>query len=210
MFPIIAGSDTTAVAVKMIVLYIASCPRAAAKLNSEIQEATSVGRMSSPATQAELTQLPYLQAIVWEGLRIHPPFGGLMMKEVGPDGDVWNGTLIPPGTRVGHSTWAAMRDTATFGLDVDNFKPERWLEVGDKRRSAMQRQTELVFGSGRWGCPGRAVGLMEINKVIVEVNTFFSRRYCCFSGVWNRNLTVTTVVQKIRLSSRSRNTDVHQ
>lgn len=178
MFPIIAGSDTTATAIKMTVIAIASCPRVAAKLNSEIHKATSAGRLSSPATHAEASQLPYLQAVVWEGLRFHPPFGGLMMKEVGPDGDVWNGKLIPPGTRVGHSTWAAMRDTAMFGLDVDDFRPERWLEAGDKRRAGMQRQTELVFGSGRWSCPGRAVGLMEVNRVVVEVSPFSSAHMC--------------------------------
>lgn len=169
MFPIIAGSDTTATAIKMIVSYIASNPSAATTLKNEIQEAISMGRLSSQATHAEATALPYLQAVIWEGLRIHPPFGGLIMKAVGPEGDVINGTFLPPGTRVGHSTWAVMRDTAVFGADVDAFRPERWLDVDETRRNVMQRQTELVFGSGRWGCPGRAVALMEINKVVVEV-----------------------------------------
>lgn len=170
MFPIIAGSDTTATAIKMITSYISLNSAVAAKLKNEIQEAILAGKLSSPATHAEATELPYLQAVIWEGLRIHPPFGGLIMKEVGHDGDMFNGTFIPPGTRIGHSTWAVMRDPSVFGPDVDSFRPERWLEADEKRKSAMLRQTSLVFGSGRWGCPGRAVALIEVNKVIVEVS----------------------------------------
>lgn len=170
MFPIIAGADTTATAIKMIVSHIASNATVAKELKEEIQEAISAGKLSSPATYAEAMELPYLQAVIWEGLRIHPPFGGLIMKQVGPDGDTFNGIFIPAGTRIGHSTWAVMRDAAVFGADVDTFRPERWLEADKEKKNAMQKQTELVFGSGRWGCPGRVVAFMEVNKVIIEVS----------------------------------------
>lgn len=171
MFPIIAGSETTATAIKMIVSFIASNPTVASRLKEEIEEARSAGRLSSPVTYAEASELPYLKAVIWEGMRMHPPFGGLIMKQVGPDGDIYNGTFIPPGTRIGHSTWAVMRDRAVFGADVDSFRPERWLEADEKRRNIMQKQADLVFGSGRWGCPGRVVASMEISKVVVEVSS---------------------------------------
>lgn len=170
MFPIVAGSDTTANALKMTVLHIVSDPRVSQILRDEIKAAETAGRMSSPATDEEASGLPYLQATIWESLRIHPPFGGLVMKQAGAGGDFFRGTFIPPGTRVAHSTQAAARDVRVFGADVDAYRPERWLEAGGKAYAAMRRQTELVFGSGRFGCPGRVVALMELNKVLVEVS----------------------------------------
>lgn len=92
------------------------------------------------------------------------------MKQVGVDGDIFNGMLIPEGTRIGHSTWAVTHDASVFGNDVNLFRPERWLEANDETRLRMRKQTELVFGSGRWGCPGRAIALIELNKVVVEVS----------------------------------------
>lgn len=171
MFPIIAGSDTTATALKMTVAYLAYDARVSAILKAEVRNAILSGNISSPVTNEEALQLPYLQAVIWESLRIHPPFGGLIMKQVGPDGDIFNGTPIPSGTRVAHSTWAVTHDTRVFGDDVDVFRPERWSDAGEKTRNAMRKQTELVFGSGRFGCPGRAIALKELNKILVEVSS---------------------------------------
>lgn len=170
MFPIIAGSDTTAVALKMAITHIAHHPQARRALTSEIHSAISAGTLSSPPSHDKTTRLPYLQATIWESLRAHPPFGGLIMKQTGADGDFFQGRFIPPGTRVAHSTWAVTHDVGVFGADVDVFRPERWLDAGEEARAAMRRQTELVFGSGRFGCPGRAVVLVELGKLLVEVS----------------------------------------
>lgn len=172
MFPIIAGSDTTANALKQTVSYIASDPRVGEILKSEIKTAMMAGKVSSPVTNEEALRLPYLQAAIWESLRAHPPFGGLIMKQTGLDGDFFEGKFIPPGTRIAHSTWAVTHDARVYGPDVDIFRPERWLEASEDMRSVMHRQTELVFGSGRFGCPGRAIAVMELNKILVEVSCF--------------------------------------
>jgi cytochrome P450 len=46
--------------------------------------------------------MPYLQAVIKEGLRIFPPVAGLMSKEVPPGGDAFNGLYIPEGTKIGY------------------------------------------------------------------------------------------------------------
>lgn len=170
MFPIIAGSDTTANAIKMTVSHIASNPRVASKLKKEIDQAISDGTISQPSTNEEAAKLPYLEAVIYEGLRVNPPFGGLIMKQVGPEGDTFNGQFIPPGTRIGHSTWAVAHEVSVFGADSNVFRPERWTEADEKTRSIMKKQTDLVFGTGRWGCPGKTVAFIELNKVLVEVS----------------------------------------
>lgn len=67
----------------------------------EIDEGIADGRISSPITDAEAKQLPYLQAIIKEGLRILPPVSGLMDKEVPPEGDTIDGYFVPGGTKIG-------------------------------------------------------------------------------------------------------------
>lgn len=169
MFPIVAGSDTAANAIKMTVSRLAASPRVSSLLQKEIHSAVLDGRLSDTCTSKQASRLPYLQAVIWEGLRINPPFGGLIMKEVGPDGDTVNGRHIPGGTRIGHSTWAVTHDSSVFGDDVDTFRPERWLEADEETKARMKKHAELVFGSGRWACPGRSVALKELGKVLVEV-----------------------------------------
>jgi cytochrome P450 len=70
---IIAGSDTTAAAIRIILLYIISHPRVYAKLQAEIDEAVKSGAGGSGiVTDAEARQLPYLGAVIRESLRVSP------------------------------------------------------------------------------------------------------------------------------------------
>ena len=64
---ILAGSDTTAAAIRIILLYIITHPRVYSKLQSEIDE---VAASSDVISDAEVRQLPYLGAVVREGLRV--------------------------------------------------------------------------------------------------------------------------------------------
>lgn len=68
---VIAGSDTTAAAIRIIFLYIISHPRVYAKLQAEIDEAVKSGATGdSVISDAKVRQLPYLSAVVREGMRV--------------------------------------------------------------------------------------------------------------------------------------------
>lgn len=95
-----------------------------------------------------------------------------MAKQVPPGGDTIHGRFIPGGTRIAHNTWGILRRTDVFGQDADLFRPERWLGTDTAQLDSMQRTTELVFGYGRWGCAGKSVAFLELNKVFVEVRVF--------------------------------------
>lgn len=57
-----------------------------------------------------------------------------------------------------------------YGADADVFRPERWLEVEDEGRlESMRRSVELVFGYGKYGCLGKGIAFLELNKVFAEV-----------------------------------------
>ncbi len=70
---IIAGSDTTSAAIRAILFYVISNPRVYAKLQSEIDEAVQGGTApASPGiiSDAAVRRLPYLGAVVREGMRV--------------------------------------------------------------------------------------------------------------------------------------------
>jgi cytochrome P450 len=167
-----AGSDTTATALRGTMLHLLTTPHAVSALLAEIAEVSP----SSPIQDSEARKMPYLQAVIKEGLRIFPPVTGLMSKVVPPGGDTFNGLFIPEGTKIGYCAWGVFRDKQIWGQDSHVFRPERWLESPAERLRDMEATLELVFGYGRWQCLGRNVALIELNKVYVEVSRLIEIR----------------------------------
>lgn len=183
-----AGSDTTASALRTTLHFICTNPRVLARLLREIEAAIAAGKISRPVIRdAEARQLPYLQACIKEGLRMYPPLTALLAKQVPPKGAkiMVNGRecFAPPGTSIAHNAWGAMRVAAIFGDDVEMFRPERWLarDGGADEQARLARMNDTVglcFGYGRYGCLGRGVAIMEINKVLVETLLRYELQPC--------------------------------
>lgn len=170
LFMIVAGSETTASVIRVTVLHIMSAPRVYNRLKQEIKEALKDGRVThQPIRIEESRRLPFLQAVIYEGLRMRSPAPGLYAKVVPAGGDTLCGKFVPEGTAIGMNTSAILADKSLFGEDANLFRPERFLEVGDARRAEMQRDVELIFGTGRWMCAGKPVAFMELNKIFFEV-----------------------------------------
>ncbi|KAG7108138.1 Cytochrome monooxygenase ABA1 like protein [Verticillium longisporum] len=168
---VLAGSDTTATAMRMTMVYLMTTPTAYNALTKEVRDACDRNLLSVPVQDAEARRLPYLQATIREGLRVFPPVTGLMSVAVPRGGDVMHGMSIPEGTQIGWSAFGVLRSKAVFGPDADTFRPERWLEAGDEELKAMTAQWELVFKYGKWQCLGKTVALLDLNKIFVEVGS---------------------------------------
>ncbi|KAI0836308.1 cytochrome P450 [Hypoxylon sp. FL0890] len=173
LFMFVAGTDTTATAIRITILHILATPRVYQRLKSEIASAVQDGKASHPITQAEARTLPYLQAVVYEGLRIRPATTSHVSKEVPRGGDTINGKFIPEGTAIGLNFLPLLRSKAMFGEDADVFRPERYLEVDENTCIEMQRHVELHFGYGRWMCAGKPIAIMELNKIFFELLRYF-------------------------------------
>ncbi|KAI1445272.1 BcABA1, cytochrome P450 monooxygenase [Annulohypoxylon stygium] len=169
LFMIIAGFENTASVIRTAFLYLMACPRVYQKFKSVVLQTVRDGEVSSPITYEEAKRIPYLQAVIYEGIRMRPPAPGLYPKSVPPEGDVIHGKFIPGGTAIGMNTSAVMRSTDLFGADADVFRPERFMEVDEVARAEMERNVELVFGYGRWMCAGKPVAFMELNKIFFEL-----------------------------------------
>ncbi|KAJ4418717.1 hypothetical protein N0V82_005390 [Gnomoniopsis sp. IMI 355080] len=172
LLQIVAGSDTVATPIRGTLLYLLSTPHVYEKLRTEI-DGFFAGRSDAETVKnSEALQLPYLQAVLYEGLRMNPPFSGQMGKKVPPGGDTLpNGVFVPGGVDIAHSTLSMQRLSDVFGSDVDVFRPERWIEAeaDPTHKALMMRVVELNFGYGRWVCIGKHIAMMELNKIFVEL-----------------------------------------
>ena len=166
----IAGSDTTATAIRATILHIITNPRVNERLLEEIRDASITTDVIS---DAEARTMPYLQAVIKEGLRIWPPVAGLQSKEAPPQGDTWKGVFIPGGTRIGYCAWGIYRDEELWGKDAGEFRPERWLNADEAKLKEMESTLDLIFSYGRWQCLGRPVATMELNKIFVQVSASY-------------------------------------
>lgn len=175
---IVAGSDTTASALRGVLLYLMTNPRVYAKLRREIDEAISQDKAPSSSegiiSNTAVKQLPYLAAVIREGIRVWPPVVNLFPHDVPPEGDtiVVDGReyYLPGGTEIGHSVQGMHHSREIFGDDAKAFRPERWLEEKDNERlTRMIKTSDLIFSHGRWMCLGKGIAQLELGKTIFEV-----------------------------------------
>ena len=162
---VVAGSDTTAIALRAIFYNLMRNPSKMDKLVAEIDLAQAQGKLGNPISYKEsTTHLPYTQAVIKEALRIHPSVGLLLERYVPPGGvDICN-QHIPGGTIVGVNAWVVHRDPVVFP-EPEKFLPERWIESGADKLKEMEASF-FAFGAGSRTCIGKNISLLEMTKVI--------------------------------------------
>lgn len=140
-----AGSETTAKALTTILYYLTIYPACMAKLKEELKNA--IPDPSRLASWTQLEQLPYLSAVIQEGLRIS---GGITTRLPRVAGEPlrYRDWIIPSGTPVSETIYFVLMDPTIF-VEPDVFRPERWIEDG-QRLSKYQ----VSFNKGSRQCIG--------------------------------------------------------
>lgn len=141
---ITAGSDTTAILLRTVLHNLLINPESMRTLLSELDTAANEGRLSTPARWDEARALPYLDAVIKEAGRLHPPFGLHLERVVPIPGATICGQFLEPGTVVGMNAWVVHRDPDIFGLDCDNWNPNRWLHCSNDKRRNMENSLLTV------------------------------------------------------------------
>jgi len=160
---IFAGSDTTAISTRAIIYYLLKNPESKAKLVEEIDNRRKQGKLSSPVSLAEADRMPYLQAVMYEALRLHPAVGMSLPRKTPEGGANIAGQHIPGGAVIGANPWVIHRNEEVYGHDVENFRPERWLAKAKEEGSYGDMQRFFfAFGSGARMCLGRNISWMEM------------------------------------------------
>ena len=168
---ILAGSDSTTTIIRCTMFQLAANPMAYAKLRGEIDGAVEKGNISFPVvTYGEAQKLEYLDACLWEGMRMWPPLFGMKAKTAPKGGDTIKGIYYPEGTVLGGCDAAMCRNEKVFGADSHAFRPDRWVEADEETRARYQYVVETIFGTGRFTCLGKHIAMIELHKVFVEVS----------------------------------------
>lgn len=162
---IVAGSDSTSAALSGIIFRLYHNPRVLQKLRDEIQEQTAKGLYSNPPTFTETQNMPYLQSVISEGLRMFPPVAHLLPRRV-PDGPglELHGYHFPPGSELGVNAWPLHYNPKYIDKPTE-FRPERWLDQSSlttEQRMGMS----FAFGGGSRSCIGKNISLLEMSKFI--------------------------------------------
>lgn len=140
------------------------------RLQEEIDQADSEGRLSPCVTFAESHTFPYLLAVTKEAMRIHPSVSLCMPRLVPSTGATIIGEYFSPGVTVGCNPYVIHRDRKVFGSDADTFRPERWL---DEKRAKEMEKAIITFGAGNRTCVGKNISLMEMQKLVPQLMRYF-------------------------------------
>ncbi|CAL8578974.1 hypothetical protein XPA_004738 [Xanthoria parietina] len=159
----LAGTDGTAITLSTIIYHLLSNPSMLDRLKDEL-----VNAMPDPdalPTGAQVGHLPYLTAIIQEGLRIRPP--PVRQTRVAPNEELHFHTpdkdwVVPKGTPVTMTARLLQRHPDIFP-DPTTFKPERWL--GNPRLDKYL----IAFSKGTRICLGMNLAYEEMYLVLASV-----------------------------------------
>ncbi|KAF8148392.1 cytochrome P450 [Crassisporium funariophilum] len=144
-----AGADTTVSAVKTFYFLMMLHPEVQKRAQAEVD--SIVAKERRLPTVQDRASMPYMDAVVQEVLRWHPPSPFGLFHCTAAD-DEYNGYSIPAKTTVIANIWAMAHDAEQYP-DPFTFNPDRFVK---KDGSDVQRDPrEIVFGFGRRICPGQ-------------------------------------------------------
>lgn len=94
---IAAGADTTYMTINAILYLLIKTPTCLSRLRQEIDAMSKEGAISDPIKFSETQKMPYLQAVIKEGQRMHPSAGLPLWRVVPEPGETLCGKFFPPG-----------------------------------------------------------------------------------------------------------------
>lgn len=160
-----AGSETTAKTLTTIMFYLAANPEPCDLLKIELAAAMPDPMQLQPLTKLE--QLPYLTAVIQEGLRLS--YGlTTRLPRVAHERLQYHDWEIPPGTPVSETPYFILVDPKIFP-DPETFRPERWLN--DPVRLS---RYQVCFGKGSRQCIGMNLASAELYLATAVIVRRFS------------------------------------
>jgi cytochrome P450 len=156
---LLAGHETTAVALTWTWYLLSQHPEIAARVHAEV---TQVLGQRAP-TLADLPALPLARMVVEEAMRLYPPVWGIGRQALGAD--TIAGRPVPKGAIISLSPWVTHRHPA-FWDEPDRFDPERFTS---ERVRARHKFAYFPFSGGPRLCIGETFALVEAQIVVAMV-----------------------------------------
>ncbi|CCO30018.1 Cytochrome P450 3A9 [Rhizoctonia solani AG-1 IB] len=202
---IFAGHETTSGALARILQILATNPAIQDRLRAEL--------LGAPAklTYDDLHNLPYLDALCRETLRLYPPLAMIRREAVvdctiplrypikGKSGEEIREIQVKKGTTIYVSIKGANRSKETWGQDADVFRPERWLEklpesVTDAKTPGIY-SSMLTFSGGPRACIGFKFSVLELKTVLSTLVKSFKFEVGSTKAIWLMGGTMVPYVE---------------
>ncbi|CRK12162.1 hypothetical protein BN1708_010358 [Verticillium longisporum] len=114
----------------------------------------------------DFDKLPYLDAVIQEGLRCFPPIPMSLPRRVPQGGKVVDGFFVPGGTIVSCQAYSVHTINSQVFPEPEVFDPERWTAAeGDVERKRLM----FAFANGGRGCVGKHLALAEMKILLKDV-----------------------------------------
>eukprot|EP01018_Ginkgo_biloba_P034713 Gb_17157 [translate_table: standard] len=171
---ILAGRDTSSVALSWFFWLIMQNPRVEDKVVGEIREVLTKSRgndpskwIEEPLVFEEVDQLVYLKAALSETLRLYPSVPQ-DSKYVLKDDTLPDGTFVPGGSTITYSIYSVGRLESIWGPDCFEFKPERWLQNGTFE-NPQDAYKFVAFNGGPRICLGKDLAYLQMKSIVAAI-----------------------------------------
>nr|ACC59773.2 flavonoid 3',5' hydroxylase-like protein [Vanda coerulea] len=158
-----AGSETSSATLEWAMVELLRSPEQMATAREEI--ATVIG-LEREVEESDMSRLPFLQAVLKETLRLHPP-GPLLVPHKTEESTEINGYAVPKNSQFLVNVWAIGRDERLWE-NPDCFMPERFVAGGEIDFRGHHFEL-LPFGSGRRICPGMPLGVRMVQLMLASL-----------------------------------------
>jgi len=172
---ILAGRDTSSVALSWFFWLVIQNPRVEEKILIEICTVLTKTRGSDtskwvedPLEFEEVDQLIYLKAALSETLRLYPSVPQ-DSKHVVADDILPSGTFVPGGSSITYSIYAMGRMESIWGEDCLEFKPERWVSPDGKKIEVQDSYRFVAFNAGPRICLGKDLAYLQMKSIAAAV-----------------------------------------
>ncbi|KAL0326411.1 UNVERIFIED_CONTAM: Trimethyltridecatetraene synthase [Sesamum radiatum] len=159
---LVGATDTSATTIEWAIHEILKHPQTINKAKEELDRVIGRNRW---VEEKDYSQLPYIDAVIMESMRLHP-LATLLAPHYAMDDCKVAGYDIAKGTTVLINTWSIGRDPNSWDSPLE-FLPERFLNKDiDVTGSNFAM---LPFGSGRRRCPGYSLGLKVVRTMLANL-----------------------------------------
>jgi cytochrome P450 len=153
---LIAGHETTALALTWLFYLLAKTPPVTRRIQAEIGSVLGGSRPTTKTAQ----ELVYTRMAIDEAMRLYPPAPIVSRRSIAEDEIA--GWRIPPNCTVVMSQWVTHRAPELWD-DPEGFDPERFAEAQSAGRP---RLAYFPFGAGPHKCIGERLALLELELIV--------------------------------------------
>lgn len=191
---ILAGHETTGIAMTWTLYLLARHPEVSARLVEEVR-ATCAGQ---PVRFEHIDKLVYLRQVLLESMRIYPPVPGVTRTALADD--AFDGIVIRAGESVTIQSYMIHRHPE-YWPDPERFDPDRF---APERIDAIEPYSYLAFWRGRRACLGEHFAMLEAISAVATLLSKFEFELDRDEQIGIRPITTLRLDQPLRMRVRMR------